>query len=264
MDFIFVHYAELTNESSEPDTTMFSRSQAKAFFIIGTSICSVAFIGLTIDTFRQMPEITKAANMNAEVIRGKHLWDESNCMGCHTLLGEGGYYAPELTKVYERRGPEFIRAMLKDPEAMYPGERKMQRYYFSEEEESALIAFFKWIGEMDLQGFPPKAQLLPVAVPQGEHGPTAPGRTQPKIFSQMCVACHSINGQGGVVGPALDGVGDRKTKEQIMAWLTDPFSIKPDSRMPKLPLSEADIAELGAYLSLLRSTAPAGGASANN
>lgn len=243
---------------------MFSRSQAKAFFIYGTTICSVVFIGLTIDTFRQMPEITKTVNMNPEVIRGKHLWDVNNCMGCHTLLGEGGYYAPELTKVYERRGPEFIRAMLKDPEAMYPGERKMQRYYFSDDEMSALVAFFKWIGEMDLQGFPPKAQLLPVAVPQGNKGPTAPGATQPKIFSQMCVACHSINGQGGVVGPALDGVGDRKTKEQLIAWLTDPYKIKPDSKMPKLPLSQADITELGAYLTLLRSTAPAGGASANN
>jgi nitric oxide reductase subunit C len=53
-------------------------------------------------------------------------------MGCHTLLGEGAYYAPELTKVYERRGPAFIRAMLRDPEAMYPGQRKMQNYDFTE------------------------------------------------------------------------------------------------------------------------------------
>lgn len=237
---------------------MFSRSQAKTFFIVGTTICSLAFIGLTVDTFRQMPAITNSQNLSPEVIRGKHLWDENNCMGCHTLLGEGGYYAPELTKVYERRGPMFIRAMLKDPESMYPGKRKMQRYHFTDAEMDALVAFFKWIGEMDLQGFPPKAQLLPVAVPQGSHGPTADAITQPKIFSQMCVACHSVAGQGGVVGPALDAVGDRKTKAELVAWLTDPLKVKPDSKMPKLPLSEADIIELAAYLTLLKSPSPSG------
>jgi hypothetical protein len=30
-----------------------------------------------------------------------------------------------LTKVYERCGPEFIEAMLTDPEARYPGQRRM-------------------------------------------------------------------------------------------------------------------------------------------
>lgn len=42
-------------------------------------------------------------------------------MGCHTLLGEGAYYAPELTKVVERRSAAWIDRFLQDPEAMYPG-----------------------------------------------------------------------------------------------------------------------------------------------
>ena len=42
------------------------------------------------------------------------------------LLGEGAYYAPELTRVYARRGPDFIAAMLRDPEAMYPGQRRSE------------------------------------------------------------------------------------------------------------------------------------------
>ena len=82
-------------------------------------------------------------------------------MGCHTILGEGAYYAPELTKVYERRGPAFIKAMLRDPEAMYPGQRRMVKYDFTDEEMEAMVAFLKWIGEMDLNGFPPEPTLLP-------------------------------------------------------------------------------------------------------
>lgn len=232
---------------------MFSRSQAKMFFIVGTAISSIAFIGLTVDTIRQVPHQTNQNNLTPQVKMGKDLWDVSNCMGCHTLLGEGGYYAPELTKVYERRGPVFIRAMLQDPEKMYPGNRKMQRYHFTTEEEDALIAFLKWIGEMDLNGFPPKPELVKVAVSQGE--PVAKTSDRPKVFNQMCIACHSLEGQGGNVGPALDGVGSRKTPEELHAWLLDPPKIKPGTLMPKLPLSEADVTELVAFLSLYKNAA---------
>src|SRR5690606_37499996 len=102
------------------------------------------FFALTVDSFRKIPAQRNQAAMDEAVIHGKHLWDRHNCMGCHTLLGEGGYYAPELTKVYERRGPEFIRAMLKDPEAMYPGQRNMYRYDLSDSEIDDFIAFFRW------------------------------------------------------------------------------------------------------------------------
>lgn len=97
--------------------------------------------------------------MDESVIRGKHLWDSNNCMGCHTLLGEGAYYAPELTKVYTRRGEGFIHAMLTDPQAIYAGQRKMVKYNFTEDQKKDLVAFFKWIGEMDLNGFPPQPNL---------------------------------------------------------------------------------------------------------
>ncbi len=31
-----------------------------------------------------------------EVVLGKKVWEDNNCIGCHTLLGEGAYFAPEL------------------------------------------------------------------------------------------------------------------------------------------------------------------------
>lgn len=232
---------------------MLSKSAARKFFLIGTLLCFVAFILLTVDTIRQVPKRTHEENLTEQAIQGKHLFDKNNCMGCHTILGEGAYYAPELTKVYERRGESFIRAMLKDPEAMYPGERRMQKYDFTEEEISSLVAFLKWIGEMDLNGFPPKPDLLQVAVPQNTTGESvAQKRDRPLVFNQMCIACHALEGQGGAVGPALDGVGSRFEKQYIIDWLQDPQKMKADSKMPKLPLSENDITELAAFLSQLK------------
>jgi len=229
---------------------MLSRSQARIFFLGGTILASAAFVGLTIDSFMRLPEITNAERMSPAVIRGKHLWDEANCMGCHTLLGEGGYYAPELTLVYERRGPGFIRAMLEDPESMYPGQRRMVEYDFTDQEIDDLIAFFRWIGEMDLNGFPPESVLFGVAAPGG--GGIVERQGRPQAFNQMCVACHSLGGQGGDVGPALDGIGDRMTQDELEVWLTDPAAVRPGTAMPDLPLSEAQIRELSAFLHTLR------------
>ena len=231
---------------------MLSKSAARAFFLIGTIGFSVIFLLLTFDTIRRVPEQTNADNLTPQAIAGKHLWDRNNCMGCHTILGEGAYYAPELTKVYERRGPEFIKAMLRDPEAMYPGQRRMVKYDFTDEEMEAMVAFLKWIGEMDLNGFPPEPTLLPVTVPTVGPEVVAAVSPPPKVFNQICIACHSLGGQGGVVGPPLDDVGSRLSYDDLVPWLTDPHKVKPGTAMPKLPLSSADIAELASFLSKMK------------
>ncbi len=230
---------------------MLSKSQARAFFLFGTLIFVVIFIGLTVDTVRRVPEQTKQTNMTEQVIQGKDIWDKNNCMGCHTLMGEGGYYAPELTKVYERRGPAWMKMFIKDPEAMYPGERKMIKYNFSDTEIDDLIAFFKWIGEMDLNGFPPKPNILvPSQAPSG--GVSVSSVKAPAQFDQICLACHAVGGKGGNVGPALDGVGSRRDAKYLNQWLRDPQSLKPGALMPKLPLSDADVEALVKYLSDLK------------
>ena len=236
---------------------MLSKSQAKAFFLVGTAICSATFIGLTIDTFQRIPAQTNQQNLTPSAIRGKHIFESNNCMGCHTIMGEGAYYAPELTKVYERRGEPFIHAMLTDPESMYPGQRKMVKYDFTEEQKTDLIEFFKWIGNMDLNGFPPKPSLGQTVAANADGSTSVADSTvirtnRPQVFNQMCIACHALQGQGGAVGPALDGVGSRFDAKYIAAWLKDPTSVKADSKMPKLPLKESDIVELTAFLSELK------------
>ena len=122
------------------------------------------------------------------------------------------------------------------------------------EERADLIAFLKWIGEMDLNGFPPKPDLTQVALTNtsSKSDSVATALNRPHVFNQMCVACHALQGQGGAIGPALDGVGSRLTKEYIAQWLKEPTQLKADAKMPKLPLSEADIIELTAFLSQLK------------
>ena len=74
-------------------------------------------------------------------------------MGCHTILGEGGYYAPELTKVVDRKGAAMIKAILMSPVPWQPNGRKMVAYAMSNEDADAMVAYFEWIGKIDLNGF---------------------------------------------------------------------------------------------------------------
>ncbi|TGK02040.1 cytochrome c [Leptospira selangorensis] len=228
---------------------MLTKFQAKLFFLVGTFLFSAVFLLLTYDSLKYVYSSSSSKTLSEEVIRGKELWEKNNCMGCHTILGEGAYYAPELTKVYERRGPEWIRVFLKDPQAMYPGERKMVKYDFSESQISDIIAFLKWNGELDLKGFPPKPEYK--SSTQLVNAESA-AVVQPEKFKQICTACHSVGGAGGNVGPALDSVGKKYDIAYLQNWLRDPQKIKPGTAMPKLPLSDNEIKDLSSYLSQLK------------
>lgn len=132
---------------------MLSKKQARAFFLGGTVVTFLIFIGLTIFSFSKSQDQTNHEGITEQVVRGKVLWEENNCMGCHTILGEGAYYAPELTKVLDRRGEGYVKAVLMSPVPWNPNGRKMVAYGFTKEEADDLIAFFDWIGGIDLNGF---------------------------------------------------------------------------------------------------------------
>jgi nitric oxide reductase subunit C len=132
---------------------MLSKKQARAFFLGGTAVTFLIFIGLTIFSFSKGNDQTNEENITEAVVRGKHLFDTNNCMGCHTIMGEGGYYAPELTKVIERRGEGYVKSVLMSKKPWAPNGRKMVAYSMTKEEATDMVEFFKWVGEIDLNGF---------------------------------------------------------------------------------------------------------------
>jgi len=139
---------------------MLSKKQARAFFLGGTFVTFLIFIGLTVFSLSEGQDQSNRENITAEVVRGKEIWESNNCMGCHTILGEGAYYAPELTKVvdrlnlkYDGNGDEVIKSILMSQGPWQPNGRKMVAYGMTEGEASDVLAFFKWIGKIDLNGF---------------------------------------------------------------------------------------------------------------
>lgn len=43
---------------------------------------------------------------------GKRVFQAYNCMGCHTIVGNGAYFAPDLTKTYNEAGPAWLAAFI--------------------------------------------------------------------------------------------------------------------------------------------------------
>jgi cytochrome c oxidase subunit 2 len=88
-------------------------------------------------------------------------------------------------------------------------------------------------------------------------------RTPPPLFDDKCASCHTIRGTGahGDTGPDLTHVASRQslaaltlpnTPERMRAWIRDPQRWKPGNKMPTLELTDAQVAQLTAYMESLR------------
>ena len=145
-----------------------TKRQTRMFFAAGTTLFAVVFIALTIDSHRQFGRLTHEEAITPAVVAGKHVWHRKNCVNCHTLLGEGAYFAPDLTKITQLRGEPYLREFLKDPSRYYSEEqhgRLMPNQNLSEDDITNLIAFFTWVSNIDNQGWPPRPIVVSAALP---------------------------------------------------------------------------------------------------
>jgi mono/diheme cytochrome c family protein len=67
-----------------------------------------------------------------------------------------------------------------------------------------------------------------------------------------CNACHSVAGEGGKIGPALDRAGFRLNATWVYRWLKNPQAMDAHTRMPALGLSDADAKAVTMYVETLR------------
>ena len=138
----------------------FTKSMARNIFYGGSAFFFLLFLALTFDTNSALPERDNRGALTEEVARGKQVWEENNCIGCHTLLGEGAYFAPELGNVYKRLGStDAIKGFIQSrPKDGIPGRRSMPQFNLSEEELNAVAEFLKYASEINTANWPPNIQ----------------------------------------------------------------------------------------------------------
>ena len=130
-------------------TSGFTKEMARNIFYGGSLFFILVFLGLVFDSEQRIPERSNQPAVTEAVVRGKAVWEQNNCIGCHTLLGEGAYFAPELGNVYTRRGPEFIKAWIMGQPTGAPGRRQMPQFNLTPQELDDIVAFLKYSSEID-------------------------------------------------------------------------------------------------------------------
>jgi len=143
----------------------FTKTMARNIFYGGTAFFFLLFLALTFDSVGQLPNRDNRAALagpaGEQITKGKILWEENNCIGCHSLLGEGAYFAPELGNVYQRFGnsKDGIIGFIKSrPANGIPGRRSMPQFNFSDDELDAIAEFLKYVSEINTANWPPNIQ----------------------------------------------------------------------------------------------------------
>ena len=228
-----------------------SRKSALWICLVGTLSSLILFLILTIDTHRQVKVLTKAENLSEEVVQGKRVWQKYNCNDCHTILGFGGYYAPDMTKVYKRVGTVGIQERLKKPEVVLAKSwRKMPQQNLKDDEIKDLITFFKWVGEIDTHDWPPQdSNKLPSSTIRRMIAAVGVSPGGALFKEKGCFGCHKLGGTGGAVGPALEGLGGKYNPETLAKYIRTPAAVNPKSTMPQQPeVSPSDAEQIASFL----------------
>lgn len=99
----------------------------------------------------------------ALVRHGKLTLQAKNCINCHTVLGNGAYYAPDLTKAWldpywgdSASREQTMIDFIKDPSEKLHNNvnRRMPKLGVTDEEARGVVAFLKWMSAIDTNGFP--------------------------------------------------------------------------------------------------------------
>ncbi len=141
-----------------------TRTRARNIFYGGSIFFVVIFVVLTIQSHRYIVNTSTAgAPLTEEVVRGKEVWEEHSCINCHSLHGEGAYFAPEVGNVMTRWDVlddpdgafEVLKGWMESQPSGVEGRRQMPRYDLSDEDMRALSEFLRWADQIDTQGWPP-------------------------------------------------------------------------------------------------------------
>ena len=142
-----------------------TKSMARNIFYGGSLFFILIFVGLTAHSHLYIVNTsTDRATLTESVAKGKALWEKHACINCHTLLGEGAYFAPELANVMTRWGVEpgdhegaftALKGWMDSMPSGIEGRRQMPNFGLTDEEYRNLADFLLWTNTIRAQDWPP-------------------------------------------------------------------------------------------------------------
>jgi nitric oxide reductase subunit C len=141
-----------------------TKARARNIFYGGSLFFVVVFVVLAVHSHHYVVNVSTAGMpLTKEVILGKHVWERHSCINCHTLHGEGAYFAPEVGNVMTRWGVlddadiayEVLNGWMQAQPSGVQGRRQMPFFDLTEEETRGLSEFLRWADHTDRLGWPP-------------------------------------------------------------------------------------------------------------
>jgi mono/diheme cytochrome c family protein len=187
-------------------------------------------------------------------------YERAGCYACHKTKGFDTNIrkpGPILTKIDSKLSREWVKNWIRNPRAVKPT-TWMPRFWYnsnnsSKEDEIRNEAEINGIAEYLFAN----AEKHESAVKNPPRGDAANGE---KIVKEIgCQGCHVVGeGKREEIGPRrtfgqpLENIGNKSTYEWIYNWVRDPKHYSPDTFMPNLRLTDAQVADVATYLSGLK------------
>jgi sulfur oxidation c-type cytochrome SoxX len=166
----------------------------------------------------------RPAPMTLDAQAGKKIFDKNGCTHCHTVQGDGGYLGPMLDGVGAFRSRRFLIERLSGKAETKPFDSGLMNHVKLDSTDARLISEY-------LLTLPEPKNLFVAGHPKAPIDKKRPAgfhflpaeksessQAGQAIYNKYaCVACHQIAGHGGHLGPTLDGVGARRSRDYIAA-----------------------------------------------
>ncbi len=212
--------------------------------IAGVVLAGLTWGGLTLAAIRSTPhqieddglaqgEPQTWQELSPIELAGVGNFRKENCFQCHRIGGRGTAAGPDLTKTASTKDARWMIEHFKQPAAMVPGS-PMPPFQLTERQMNSLAAVILRLNAKT-------ADALATAPDFAVDGAL--------VYEKMqCGVCHQVNGAGMKLGPALNGLRRRRTRDWVMQHFPDPKKFSPGSTMPPYKLPEKDLTNLTDYL----------------
>lgn len=198
------------------------------------------------------------------VARGRKLFFETNCYGCHKIEGlSDGTLGPDLSEVGKKFKLDYLWESIVDPRAN-SATSFMPKFHLSDAGVKSLVVFLKSrrglnFAETSLDRYRARADCGAGCQPASRSpiGSTTAASGEQLLLDKACTACHKLRDRDGGIAPDLTYEGLLKDERWIMEHFRNPRATIPDSIMPAFRFADSEFSAMGAYLASLKTPPPA-------
>ena len=180
-----------------------------------------------------VPPATEILSLSAEEMAGIGYFRNEHCEACHNLVDGPPKPGPTLALEGKHRSAGWMIQHFKNPSQTIPGSN-MPPILLRTPELNALSAFL-------LKLRPETAEQIGTISPRLVEGAEV-------FVSNNCGTCHKVNDVGGDLGPRLNGISSRRSREWIEKHFENPQALSPGSTMPPFHFQHAQQTALVDYL----------------